>query len=158
MAGRGRDHGAPAGGEWQPSDHSVASGGMSGRVARGLTWTLIDTWGSQLIGLVIFVLLARLLLPDDFGLVGLAAVFVAFAGLLVDQGLGDAVVQRPTLTKRQLDTAFWAAMLTGLLITVAGVVLAIPIAGLLREPALQPVIQVLSVLFVMTALSSIQMG
>jgi PST family polysaccharide transporter len=112
--------------EWRPTDHG-ATGALQGRVARGLTWTLIDTWGSQLIGLFIFVLLARLLSVDDFGLVTLAAVFVAFAQLFVDQGLGDAVVQRPTLTRRQLDTAFWASMAAGLLITVAGVVLAFPI-------------------------------
>ena len=131
---------------------------MQRRVARGLTWTLIDTWGSQLLGLVSFVLLARLLTEIDFGLVTLAAVFVAFAQLLVDQGLGDAVVQRPQLTRRQLDTAFWAAMVTGLLITVASVVLATPVSILLGDRRLEPIIQVLSVTFVLTALSSIQTG
>ncbi|MDL2335467.1 MAG: lipopolysaccharide biosynthesis protein [Chloroflexota bacterium] len=158
MADQERDPGAPAGGEWQPSDHGVATGAMQCRVARGLTWTLIDTWGSQLLGLVIFVLLARLLTEVDFGLVAAAAVFVGFAQLFVDQGLGDAVVQRPTLTRRQLDTAFWAAMATGLLITVVGVLLAIPIATLLGDRRLEPIIQVLSVIFVLTALSSIQTG
>lgn len=123
-----------------------------------MTWTLIDTWGTQLLGLVIFILLARLVDPADFGLVAFAAVFVAFAQLLVDQGLGDAVVQRATLTRRQLDTAFWASVLTGLIITVAVVVLAIPIAALFGDQRLQPIIQVLSITFVVTALSSIQLG
>ncbi|HUP82699.1 MAG TPA: lipopolysaccharide biosynthesis protein [Candidatus Limnocylindria bacterium] len=144
--------------KWQPSHHGGSGGAMQGRVARGLTWTLIDTWGSQLLGLVIFVLLARLLLPVDFGLVNYAAIFVAFAAVFVDQGLGDAVVQRPTLTTRQLDTAFWASLLTGLAITVAGFVLAIPIAAVLGEPQLEPIIQVLSITFLLTALSSIQTG
>jgi PST family polysaccharide transporter len=153
---RGRN--APGRSEWQPSTHGSERGGLQERVARGLTWTLIDTWGSQLLGLVIFVLLARLLLPVDFGLVALAAVFVAFAQLMVDQGLGDAVVQRPTLTRRQLDTAFWASILTGLIITVAGVVLAIPIAIVLGDRRLEPILQVLSATFLLTALSSIQMG
>lgn len=144
--------------EWRPTDHGISTGGLQGRVARGLTWTLIDTWGSQLLGLFIFILLARLLTPVDFGLVALAAVFVAFAQLLVDQGLGDAVVQRPTLTRRQLDTAFWASMVTGLLLSVAGVILAIPIAAALGDQRLEPIVQVLSVTFVLTALSSIQTG
>jgi O-antigen/teichoic acid export membrane protein len=144
--------------EWRPSDHADATGGLQRRVARGLTWTLLDSWGSQILGLVVFVLLARLLTQADFGLVAFAAVFVSFAGLLVDQGLGDAVVQRPTLTRRQLDTAFWASIAAGVLITVAGVVLAIPIAILLGEPELEPIIQVLSATFLLTALSSIQTG
>jgi PST family polysaccharide transporter len=144
--------------DWRPTDHASATGALQGRVARGLTWTLLDTWGSQVLGLVVFVLLARLLTKDDFGLVAFAAIFVSFASLLVDQGLGDAVVQRPTLTRRQLDTAFWASMAAGVVITVAGVVLAIPIAVLLGEPQLEPIIQVLSVTFMLTALSSIQTG
>src|SRR5688500_9112482 len=158
MTDRGPDSSSPADRGWEPSDHGAATGGLQGRVARGLTWTFIDTWGSQLLGLFIFVLLARLLTEIDFGLVTLAAVFVAFAQLLVDQGLGDAIVQRPQLTRRQLDTAFWASMVTGLLITVAAVVLAIPISILLGERRLEPIIQVLSIIFVLTALSSIQTG
>ena len=64
------------------------------RVARGLTWTLAQTWGGQTLSLIVFVILARLLTPDDFGLVALAGVFVSLAQLVVDQGLGDALVQR----------------------------------------------------------------
>jgi PST family polysaccharide transporter len=155
---RDRDGRAPRRDEWRPTDHASATGALQGRVARGLTWTLLDTWGSQLLGLFIFILLARLLTEIDFGLVTLAAVFVAFAQLLVDQGLGDAVVQRPQITRRQLDTAFWASVVTGLLITGASVVLAIPISILLGDRRLEPIIQVLSIIFVLTALSSIQMG
>src|SRR5512141_2130229 len=149
---------APTDGTWQPSAHDSPRGGLQRQVARGLTWTFIDTWGTQLLGLVIFILLARLVDPADVGLVAFAAVFVAFAQLLVDQGLGDAVVQRPTLTRRQLDTAFWASILTGLIITVVVVVLAIPIGFLYPDQRVVPIIQVLSVTFIVTALSSIQMG
>jgi PST family polysaccharide transporter len=144
--------------EWRPTDHGGATGALQGRVARGLTWTLIDTWGSQLLGLFVFVLLARLLTEIDFGLVTAAVVFVGFAQLFVDQGLGDAVVQRPTLTRRQLDSAFWASMATGALITVVGVVLAIPISIGLGDRRLEPIIQVLSLIFILTALSSVQTG
>ena len=143
---------------WLPSDHEQEAGALQKRVARGLTWTLIDTWGSQLLGLIVFVLLARLLDADDFGLVALAAVFVALAQLLVDQGLGDALIQRPSLTRSQIDTAFWVAVVTGVLLTLISIVLAGPIAGLLRQPQIAPIVQVLSLTFVMVALNSIQMA
>src|SRR6186997_81853 len=74
-------------------------------VATGLTWTLIGTWGRQGIDLIVFAFLARLLLPEDFGLVALALVFVLLAQLLVDQGMGDALVQRREITPLQVDTA-----------------------------------------------------
>lgn len=131
---------------------------MQKRVARGLLWTLIDTWGGQLLGLVIFVILANLLQVVDFGLVALAAVFVALGQLLSDQGLGDAVIQRRELTRRQLDTAFWAALATGIVLSVAGFLLAGPIAALLKEPRLEQILQVLSLVFVLAALNSIQLA
>ena len=144
--------------QWLPSEHGSERGALQGRVARGLTWTLIDTWGSQLLGLFVFVVLANRLLPDDFGLVALAAVFVAFAQLLVDQGLGDALIQRQVVTRSQIDTAFWVAVVTGVLLTVVGFVLAGPIANFLREPRLEQILQALSLTFILAAFTSIQVA
>lgn len=128
---------------------------MQRQLARGLTWTIIQTWGGQLLSLLVFVILARLVRPDDFGLIALAAVFVSLAQLVVDQGLGDALVQRREIGREHVDTAFWVAILTGSAITVAGLLLAEPIALVLGEPDLAPVLRVLSITFVLSAFSSI---
>ncbi len=141
---------------WEPTDHAQERGGLQKRVVRGLRWTLIDTWGSQLLGLLVFLILSRLLGVGDVGLVALAAAFVALAQLFVDLGLGDALIQRLTLTRGQIDTAFWAAVGTGSLLTLAGILLAWPISIVLNEPALAPVLQLLSFSFLLTAFSSIQ--
>lgn len=141
---------------WLPAEHGTDNRDLRGRVARGLIWTLADSWGRQLLGLAIFVVLANLLLQADIGLVALAAVFVNFAQLFVDQGLSDALVQRRTLVRAHLDTAFWISMAIGAAMTVAGIVLAIPIAALLGEPQLEPILQVLSFSFPLFALSSVQ--
>jgi PST family polysaccharide transporter len=119
---------------------------------------MVDIWGRQALNFVVFVVLARLLTPIDFGLVALAGVFVAFAQVLVDQGLGDALIQRREVTRRMIDTAFWVALATGSLLTLAGIVLAIPIAALLGEPALQPILQVLALTLVLAAPASIQIA
>src|SRR4051812_24184421 len=97
-------------GGWIPADHAAVRGGLRGRVAKGLTWSLIDNWGGQLLALAILLILLRVLQPDQVGLVALAAAIVGVAQLFVDQGLGDALIQRPTLTRREIDTAFWAAV------------------------------------------------
>jgi len=144
--------------DWRPADHGSETGPLQSRVARGLAWTLVDHWGSQLFNLAVFVLLARLLIPDDFGLVALAAVFVAFAQLIVDQGLGDALIQRREVTRSHIDTAFWVAVATAAVLTLIGVLLAIPLAAVLGEPELQPIIQVLSLTFVLSAVTSVQVA
>lgn len=143
---------------WTPRPHGDGDGALRGRVARGLTWTVVDTWGRQVLNLAVFVVLARFLAPDDFGVVALAAVFVALAQVVVDQGLGDALIQRRDITRSHVDTAFWVAVLTGLLLTVTTVAVARPVSGFLGEPALQPVLAILSLSFVFAALSSIQIA
>jgi PST family polysaccharide transporter len=144
--------------QWVPSEHGSEKGALQKRVARGLTWTLIDTWGTQILGLIIFAILANKLLPDEFGLVALATVFVALAQLLVDQGLGDALIQRPTVTRSEIDTSFWVAVVTGVLLTSVGVLFAGVISTLVGKPQLEPIIQALSLTFVLAALSSIQIA
>lgn len=143
---------------WLPPAHGSERGGLQRRVARGLTWTFAQSWGVQGINFVVFVVLARLLAPSDFGLVALAAVFVAFAQLVVDQGLGDALIHRSEVTRRQIDTAFWASLATGALLTAALVLLAGPISTLVREPRLEPMLVALSITFLLAALSSIQVA
>ena len=144
--------------QWVPPDHGTEKGALQKRVARGLTWTFVDTWGSQLIQLAIFAILANLLTTVDFGLVALATVFIAFAQLFVDQGLGDALIQRTSVTRLQIDTAFWVAVVTGGAMTVLGVLLAVPISILTNEPELAPILTVLSFNFVIVALSSVQLA
>jgi O-antigen/teichoic acid export membrane protein len=144
--------------QWLPAEHGTDNRDLGGKVARGLLWTIVDNWGRQLLGLAVFVVLANLLTDVDFGLVALATVFVAFAQIFVDQGLSDAVVQRRVLERAHIDSAFWVSMTMGGLLAVAGVLLAYPIAAVLGEPRLVPILQVLSLSFVLTALSSVQMA
>ena len=148
----------PAGDQWVPAEHGSEKGALQKRVARGLTWTFIDTWGSQAIALIIFAILAHLLTDVQFGLVALAAVFVQFAQLFVDQGLGDALIQRKTVTRMQIDTAFWVAVVTGALMMLLGFVLAVPISIIVGQPDIAPIIAVLSLTFLETSFSSVQMA
>jgi polysaccharide transporter, PST family len=143
---------------WVPGEHGTDRGALQKKAARGLTWTFIDTWGSQFIQLAIFALLARLLTPVDFGLVALATVFVSFAQLFVDQGLGDALIQRKTITRLQIDTAFWVAVVTGTVLMFVGFALAVPISIVVNSPDLAPIIAVLSITFLDVSLSSVQLA
>jgi PST family polysaccharide transporter len=123
-----------------------------------VAWTFVDIWGRQLINFPVFLILARLLRAEDFGLVALATVFVNFVQLVVDQGMGSALIQRRQLDRSHIDTAFWVAVATGLLLTVAGLALAGPIGFLLGQPGLVAILQVLSLTFILSAFSSIQIA
>ncbi|TIU36398.1 MAG: lipopolysaccharide biosynthesis protein, partial [Mesorhizobium sp.] len=75
------------------------------------------------------IILARLLLPEDFGLVASVGPIVAFVGLLQNLGLQQALVQRKDISDRQLNQVFWISALVGLGSAVVVAALAPAIAG-----------------------------
>lgn len=80
------------------------------RTARTLKWNVIDKISSQVLYAVTGIVLARVLTPEDFGLVGAVLVFQAFASLFVDSGFSAALIQRKSPTETDYTTIFWFNM------------------------------------------------
>ena len=80
------------------------------RTARTLKWNVIDKISSQVLYAVTGIVLARVLTPEDFGLVGAVLVFQAFASLFVDSGFSAALIQRKSPTETDYTTVFWFNM------------------------------------------------
>lgn len=70
-------------------------------------WALLDKFGAQLILLVNMLVLARLLSPKDFGLIGILYIFLAIAGALVDSGMGGGLIRKQHMTKEDSSTFFY---------------------------------------------------
>jgi len=121
---------------------------------QGVKWSTLQILGSRVVALVVFVTLARILEPTAFGLVSLGVVYVALMQIFIDQGFSQAIIQRPVLEPGHLDSAFWSSLVLGGLLTVVGVVAAGPIATLLGQPDLAPILRWLSVSLIISALSS----
>ncbi|NJO48898.1 MAG: oligosaccharide flippase family protein, partial [Leptolyngbyaceae cyanobacterium RM2_2_4] len=117
------------------------------KAVKGVVWTAIGNWGSQLISFAVFFLLARLLGPEAFGLVALASVFFAFMQVFLDQGFGQALVQRQNLEPEHLDTAFWTNLGIGILLSLVTIVAADQIAEIFKEPRLVAIVRLMSLNF-----------
>lgn len=126
------------------------------KAIKGVVWTAIQNWGSQVISFAVFLLLARLLEPKVFGLVALASVFFAFMQVFLDQGFSQAIIQRRELEQEHLDTAFWTNISIGLLLLIISVALADLVAALFKQPLLVPIIRWLSLSFLFSSLNSVQ--
>lgn len=126
------------------------------KAIKGVVWSAIQNWGSQAGSLIVFIILARLLTPEAFGIVALANVFLAFMNIFLDQGFAQALIQCQDLEPEHLDTAFWTHLssgivLTGLSFTTAGLV-----ANWFDQPQLIPILQCFSFLFFINSLSHVQ--
>ncbi|MGI9604618.1 MAG: lipopolysaccharide biosynthesis protein [Acidimicrobiales bacterium] len=123
---------------------------------RGVAWSAAGNLGNQVGQLVVFVVLSRLLVPDDFGLVALASVFTVLLRLIAEQGLADAIVQHPELEEEHLDTGFWISAMVASGFGLALAVSAPLIGSLLDEPDITPVLLALSAILPLSSLKGVQ--
>ncbi|GAB4226560.1 MAG: hypothetical protein Kow0062_28640 [Acidobacteriota bacterium] len=130
----------------RPSALEAAS--ARGALAAGLARAF--TAGLQLVTLAI---LARLLTPADFGLMAMAAVFLALAQVLADLGLASALIRFDDIDERDLCGAFWVALAAGLALCAAGQLAAPALALLFGEPRVVPLVRVASLALPVAALA-----
>lgn len=88
----------------------------SKHVISGVTWTTIQTLINRSSGFIVKMILARLLFPEDYGIVGMAVVFSGFFKSFTDLGFGSAIIQRDeeVINDTYLSTAFWSNIIWSL--------------------------------------------
>ena len=125
-----------------------------GRLAvRGGIVSVAIQYGNGILQIVAAVVLARLLAPEDFGLVAIITVLTSFAPLLIDFGLGDATAQRSKITQSQVSSLFWLSGGIGLAIAVVVAACSPVIAWLYGDPRLEMMALYSSTTFVLFGLS-----
>lgn len=77
------------------------------KVAKGAVWTLMEKLSTQIVQFIVGMILARLLTPDDYGTVALTTIFFAIAGVLVDGGFGNALIQKKDADDIDFNSVFY---------------------------------------------------
>lgn len=123
-------------------------------VVRGTLFTVAMRWTDRLIGLLSTLVLARLLLPQDFGVIAMASLVVSLADLLFDLGIHATLIQNPEPTPAHFDTAWTLSLLQAVVVTLALQLCAPLAATYFREPRVQAVIQVLALSLLINGLEN----
>lgn len=123
---------------------------------KGLMWAMTESVGVAGLSLGVFALMARLLLPQDFGLAAIAGAFIFSFNLIVGHSFSDALVQRDTLDADHLDTAFWTTLGISLFLMVACYLGAGFLVTWFHEPKLTSILPVLSLVLPLSAIGTIQ--
>lgn len=133
--------------KWDPFDDSRIRDDLKGRSLNGGLYTLTGQVASFLLNLVRIYVLARLLSPEDFGLIAMVMTIAAFLVVLKDAGLSMATVQRDMISHKQVSSLFWINASVGTILGIALAASAPLIASFYGEPRLQAVVYVLSLSF-----------
>lgn len=131
---------------------------LARRAGTALIWRGLAMGAEKIIFLARMIILARLLVPEDFGLVAIGMVALAMASTLTDFGVVAALIQQPSRDKRHLDTAWTISVLRGAAITLALFALAPWIAAGFGEARATDIIRALALTALLQAAASIEVA
>lgn len=137
----------------RPPPAAAESVDLASTARSGALWQAFSFLSGKLVVAMTTVVLARILAPREFGLVAMATVFISFAEVVGDVGIGQALVYLER-TRQTVRAAFACALGTGVLAAVAGLAVAGPVASYFGEPEVAPLVRVLALTLLVNAVAS----
>ena len=125
---------------------------------KALMWKLLERFGVQGVQFVLQIILARLLLPEHYGVLSIMLIFTTLANVFVQNGFNTALIQNPDVTEEDYSSVFWislgfAGILYGVMYFIAPL-----IATFYKMPDIVQPFRVLSLMLIPGALNSIQLA
>lgn len=123
---------------------------------KGVFWTFMQQFGTQLINFGVSLVLARLLMPEEFGLIGMIAVFMAIGQSLMDSGLTQSIIRSEDPNQEDYSTVFFFNLAGSIIVYFLIYFTAPLIASFYRQPALIEILRVYCLSFIIMAFSAVQ--
>lgn len=126
------------------------------KTIKGVAWTSLDQVATLGFGFVIGVILARILSPDDYGLLAMIAVFNAIAFAFINSGFGNALIRKPDLTEDDNTTAFFFNLVAGVVLFGVIWLIAPWVSAFYDKPILIPLLRAEGSLLIVSAFKIVQ--
>src|SRR3990172_9640681 len=128
---------------------------LTDKTISGLNWNFANTYSNAIITTIIGVVLARLLTPKDFGLIGMVVVFTGLADLFATLGLGKLIIRMKNINEDHIRTATTVTVCSSILIFLIFYFTAPVIAGFYNEPKLISILRALAFIFILKGISTV---
>lgn len=129
---------------------------LQNKTIRGAVWTAGNRFSTMLLSFVSNMVLARMLTPDDFGCIGMLAIFIVIANTFVDGGLGSAIIQKKNITDTDLSTVFLFNLTVSTILYCLLFLAAPLIAGFYKIPLLSAVLRVEGLILFINSFAVVQ--
>lgn len=126
------------------------------QVTSGIIWTFGQQFGIQLINFVVSIILARLLLPEEFGLIGMISVFIGVGNALLNAGLTNSLIRSKDLDQGDYSTVFFFNLFSSIIIYVVIYFSAPLIADFYDQPLLTSIVRLYCISFIIAAFMAVQ--
>ena len=122
----------------------------------GLLWSFIDNFANLGITFIVGIILARLLSPKEFGLIGMLTIFIAVSQSFINSGFSQALIRKKDPSQEDYSTVFYFNMIIGVVCFLVLFLCAGLISRFFKEPQLKPLVQVLGLSLIINAFTIIQ--
>jgi len=126
------------------------------KTVSGLSWSFIDSISGQGIQFIVGIILARMLTPREFGLIGMITIFIAVSESFINSGFSSALIRKKECTQADYSTVFFYNLTAGAIFFTILLFSAPAISGFFKEPELKPIIQVLGAVLIIDSATIIQ--
>lgn len=126
------------------------------KAASGMIWTAIQKYSVMIVGFISSIILARLLTPDDYGAIGMLAIFMSLAEVCIDAGFGSALIQKKKPTQTDYSTVFYFNLVMSAILYLILFFCAPLIANFYRMPILTKILRVQGIVLFIYAFNIIQ--
>lgn len=122
----------------------------------GIFWAFLERAGAQGVSFIISIILARILMPEEYGIIALVQVFIHLANVFMTNGLNAALIQKKDADQLDYSTAFFVNLISSFVIYGSLFFLAPSIAEYYSEPLLSPMLRVLALCIPIGSVNAIQ--
>ena len=137
----------------KPFDDNYLRGGIKKRSLRGGAMNVSSQVFTFILRLAAMMVLARILSPNDYGIIGMAVAITSFAHVFSELGLSTATIQQSKITHEQVSTLFWINSGMGMLLTIFVAISSPLVAKFFNTPEVTPVIITMSTVFFLKGLA-----
>lgn len=125
------------------------------KVINSISWLFFSQVLREILQFIISIILARLLMPKDYGLVSMSATFLNFFLVFNMFGFQSALIQKQHIKNEHYSTAFWTTILLGVILFLITFAISPLIAAFFKEPLLQKIVVVSALIFIINPLKAI---
>lgn len=125
-------------------------------VVSSIIWKLLERISSQLVSFVISIVLARILMPDDYGIIAILLVFINLANVIIDGGLNTALIQKKDADQTDFSTIFWFCLFVAFLLYGFLYLTSPLISQFYNNDVLTPTLRVLGISIFFNSFNSVQ--
>ncbi|WP_216641129.1 lipopolysaccharide biosynthesis protein [Solibacillus sp. R5-41] len=125
-------------------------------IISSLLWKLLERGGTQGVQFIVMIILARMLLPEEFGLIVLVSIFITIAGVIAQSGFNTALIQKKKVDEIDFSSVFYLNLFVTIILYVILYISAPYIASFFDHPQLTLVLRILSLTLFFSTFNSIQ--